>query len=347
MGHSNPTILEAVRNQQSTLVHGLGDLNAHPLRVELAERLGSLSPIPDPIVYFAVSGSDAVEIAIKTALLNSKGSGLVAFEEAYHGSTLGALAATGRTSFRSPFTSLLPKVNFLPFGVDPKELSRFFDSNRGIAALIVEPIQGRAGVKIPPQGWLQAITQTAHHHGVLVIFDEILTGGSRTGPFFSCQENSIQPDLLCCGKAISGGYPIAATIGRKTLMDAWPNTGEAIHTATFLAHPVACAASLAALDLLTTPDLTAHRQTISRLLATTLNSLSEKSTDVLEVRGKGLLYGVELKTPGAAVTWTRRARNRGILTLPSGPLGQVIELLPAFTIDPDQLLDALHRLFPG
>ncbi|MBZ0114699.1 MAG: aspartate aminotransferase family protein, partial [Thermoanaerobaculia bacterium] len=345
LGHRWPAIEAAVEEQSRQLVHCLGDLNGHPARVKLAEVLTTLAPMPEAQAYFAISGSDAVEIALKTALLSTGRSGILAFDGGYHGSTLGALAATGRPSFRQPFLPQLnPSVRHLPFGVASSTLREVLTRHSDIGAVIVEPIQGRAGVKLPPRGWLAELSQVAREQGALLIFDEILTGGGRTGPFFACEAEGVRPDLLCCGKAISGGYPIAAVLASRSVLAAWPDDGEALHTATFLAHPVACAAALAAIGSLQNPAVRATAGDRTDLLSCRLGDSIGAHPEIVAIRGRGLLWGIELSTPGAAVTWAQAARNRGVLVLPSGAAGNVLELLPPFTISRPQLEDALDRL---
>jgi acetylornithine/succinyldiaminopimelate/putrescine aminotransferase len=177
----------------------------------------------------------------------------------------------------------------------------------------------------------------------------VLTGGGRTGgPLFACAAERVEPDLLACGKALAGGLPFAALLGRRELLAAWPGGGEALHTATFLAHPLACAAALATLRVL---ELPAHRRRAAALAAALAAGLAPFAAlpGVRAVRGRGLLWGVELGANGAAVEWSRRAAREGVLALPAGEQGRVLELLPAAVTTPRQLaaaLDGLRRALP-
>src|SRR6185503_15182966 len=180
-------------------------------------------------------------------------------------------------------------------------------------------------------------------HGALLVVDEILTGGGRTGPFFACTDEGVEPDLLCCGKALAGGLPFASVLGRRSLLAAWPADGEALHTATFLAHPLACAAALATLRLLDDPDFVARAATLVAELTTALPALAALPR-VRAVRGRGLLWGVELDEPNAAVRWSRRALAAGVLALPAGARGEVLELLPPAVLTQRQLAVALAGL---
>jgi len=343
IGHRHPHVLNAVRRQAERLVHGLGDVHAHPARVALAAALSAHAPFDDAAVYFAASGSDAVEVALKTALLARRRGGVLAFTGGYHGLTLGALAAGGRAAFREPFAAHLhPHVRHLPFGCSGLELERILRGG-DIACVVVEPIQGRAGVVLPPSGWLQEVAARARLHGALVVVDEILTGGGRTGPFFAVEAEDVVPDLLCCGKAIGGGLPFAAVLATRDLFAAWPAGGEALHTATFLAHPLACAAALASLRVLGHPAFRARAEALGAALVAELPALRERP-GVTAVRGRGLLWGIEVAAPDGAVAWARRALGAGVLALPAGGDGRVLELLPPAVLHDRQRAVALAAL---
>ena len=343
IGHRHPAVVRALRHQGRRLVHGLGDLHAHPARVDLARELSRRAPFPDAQVYFAVSGSDAVEIALKTAVLATGRSGIVAFEHGYHGLTLGALAATGMPRFRRPFAAHLhPRVEWLPWGKPPtlRELPA-----GALAAVLVEPIQGRGGVRVPPAGWLPTVARFAAQHGALLVLDEILTGGGRTGSFWAVEQEGVAADLVCAGKALGGGLPLGLVLGRRDVLACWPDDAEPLHTGTFVAHPLACAAALAALPVL--DDLVAAPQTraVSALLESGLERLARRfPARVLGVRGRGHLWGLVLQRPGAAVELAARALGHGLILLPAGPEAEVLELLPPLVLTPRQASAALEVL---
>jgi acetylornithine/succinyldiaminopimelate/putrescine aminotransferase len=347
VGHRHPAVVAAVRRQAARLLHGLGDVHAHPARVALAAALVARAPMPDAAVYFAASGSDAVEVALKTALLASRRPGVLAFAGGYHGLTLGALAAGGRDAFRTPFAAHLhAHVQHLPFGCSARAIEERFASG-AVGCAIVEPVQGRAGVVLPPAGWLGELAAIARRHGALLVLDEILTGGGRTGPFFACTAEGVEPDLLCCGKALGGGLPFAAVLGRREVLAAWPAEGEALHTATFLAHPLACAAALATLRVLDDPDFVARAAALAAAIATGIEALAALPA-VRAVRGRGLLWGIELRdeapSAGGAAAWARRALGAGVLALPAGGRGEVLELLPPAALTRRQLAVAIAGL---
>jgi 4-aminobutyrate aminotransferase-like enzyme len=344
IGHRHPAVVAAIVEQAGRLVHGLGDVHAHPPRVELARRLCELAPVDDPRVYFAVSGSDAVEIALKSALLANGRSGVLAFEPAYHGLSLGALSVTSRPAFRQPFDQRLrPTVERLPFGWPVADVEELLDRAR-VGCVILEPIVGREGVLLPPAGWLAALASACRERQVVLIADEIFTGFGRTGERFAVDASDVRPDLLCCGKALGGGLPIAAVVGRGELLERWEHAGEARHTGTFVAHPLACAAALATLTVLEEEALAQRARRLGEGLATRLESWPERFADLSEVRGRGLLWGFELESAAAAKRLAGRAQERGILLLTGGPEGRVAQIAPPLTIDEALLETALDLL---
>lgn len=346
VGHAHPRVVAAVREQAGVLLHGLGDVHAHPLRVALAERLVRLAPVDDPQVFFSISGAEAVEIALKTALAATGRPGILAFEPAYHGTTLGALAVTSRAEFRAPFAAHLhAHVHRLPFGCDPDRAAALF-RGEALGAVLVEPIVGREGVLLPPPGWLAALAGLCRRAGVPLIADEIFTGFGRTGTLFAVdgeEGEGVRPDLLCCGKALGGGLPLAAVLGRRDLFRCWETAGEARHTATFLANPLSCAAALAVLDVLEEERLPARAAALGAAVGERLAAL-RGHPGVTGVRGRGLLWGVELATSGLAKGWVAEARARGVLFLAGGPEGRVAQVVPPLTIAEEQLGAALGTL---
>ena len=343
VGHRHPRVVEAVRHQADLLLHGLGDVHAHPARVELAQRLRELSPIPDAQVYFAISGADAVEIALKTAVLSTGRSEVLAFESAYHGLTLGALSVTSRDEFRAPFEQLLrPGIHRLERDCPREQLEALLDQNRSIGAAIVEPIAGREGLLFPRPGWLRELSEVCRDRGVLVIADEIFTGFARTGSLFAAQQEEADIDLLCCGKALAGGLPIGAVLGRRSIMKAWDGEGEALHTATFLANPPACAAALAVLQALQDEDLCQRATELGAGVGERLRSWAA-DPGVLDIRGRGLLWAVEMKGNLAAHI-ADEALREGVLVLPSGPGGRVLQICPPLSITRAQLEESLTIL---
>lgn len=345
IGHRDPRVVAAVRRQSARLLHGLGDVAGHGLRVELARRLCGLAPVDDAQVYFAISGSDAVEIAVKTAILATGKPGLLAFEPAYHGQSFGALAASSRPGFRQPFEShLQPFVRRLPFACSTEQIADLLAQDRRIGCVLIEPIVGREGVLVPPAGWLRTLAEICAKNGALLAVDEVLTGFYRTGPRFAVDAEETRPDLLCCGKALAGGLPIAAVVGRRELMAAWESPGEARHTATFVAHPLACAAALACLDVLESDDFQHAAAATATYLETRLSTWSGRFSILAQARGRGGLWGLELGSPQLAAALALRARNAGVLLLAGGGDGKVAQLAPPLDIALRQLTVSLDIL---
>ena len=344
IGHRHPHVVAAVAEQAERLLHGLGDVAAHPARIALAERLAALAPVDEPRVHFAVSGADAVEIALKTALAATGRPGVLAFDPGYHGTTLGALAASSRDGFRRPFADHLhPNVTRLPFGAPVETIAPLL-APRAFGAVIVEPVVGREGVRVPPAGWLAALARAARASGTLFVADEVFTGFGRTGRLFAVEHDGVRPDLLCCGKALGGGLPIAAVVGERRHLEVWRTPGEALHTATFVAHPLACAAALAALAVLAGERLVERSARLGAGLGARLAELAARSPAIREHRGVGLLHALELADAGLARAFARAARRRGLLLLVGGPEGRVAQLAPPLGIAEAQLEIALRLL---
>lgn len=347
-GHGHPRVVSAVRAQAGRLVHGMGDVHPPALKVELLERLAALTPWAETRGVLASTGSEAVEIALKTALLATGRPGILAFEGGYHGLTLGALATTARTDFREPFRArLYGGVARAPFPV-ADDISPALDAVEAvlregapggdpIGAVIVEPVQGRAGVRIPPPGFLEAVGEVARAHGALVVADEVFTGAGRCGAPLASTRLGLVPDLVCLGKSLGGGMPLSVCLGRREVMDAWPpSEGEAIHTSTFLGHPAACAAALVMLDLLE-EGLAGAAEDVGTALLAGLGQGLEGAAGVKDVRGLGGLVGIELDGEGAAAAAADRALARGVIVLPAGERGEVVELAPSAFLTPHQM----------
>ncbi len=352
-GHRHPLVVERIRGQAERLVHGMGDIHPPAVKVEFLEALTALMPWPEARGILGLSGSDAVEAALKTAQLATGRPGVIAFEGGYHGLTLGALATTDREHFREPFIRRLTgHVHFVPFPstAEGEEVLERVDGllarERPFAtgAVIVEPIQGRAGVRVPPRGFLAELAAIAKSRGALLIADEIFTGMGRTGALLASDHDPVVPDLICLGKALGGGMPLSACMGSAQVMDAWPpSSGEAIHTSTFLGHPVSCSAGLGFLAALRSEELVARAARLGALAVDHLEAALGGCDAVVEIRGRGLMLGVELRGRGAKRA-VRRALQRGLILLPAGDDGQVVELTPPATLAPDELEEGLEIL---
>jgi len=352
VGHAHPEVVAAITDQARDLLHGMGDVHPPRVKVELLEKLASLYPRGDaaeapPIRgVLSSSGSDAVETALKTAMLATGKAGILAFEGAYHGLSFGALDTTWRTDFREPFSERLPgRTRFARFD-DLQDVQRHAaEAGEQIGAVLVEPIQGRGGERVPQLGFLSGLRRICDERGWLLIADEIYTGLGRTGATFACDHEAVVPDLLCIGKGLASGMPLSACLGRAAVFEAWPESrGEALHTQTFLGHPASCAAAPASRRVSEQEGLSERAASLgSEALERLTNSLTS-SPHVKEVRGRGLMIGIECMTAPTAHTVTASLLERGYVLLPSGEGGRVLSLTPPLTIGRDALLAAIDEI---
>lgn len=368
-GHSNGAVAGAIGRQAARLTHAMGDVHPAEAKVELLERLASLAPGELGVAILAANGGDAVEAALKTAVMATGRPGVLAFRGGYHGLGYGALGVTGIERFRSPFArQLYSGVRFATFPVDPGADHPEGASGRGgaeateesldevrrrilespstgdpIGAVIVEPIQGRAGIRVPPTGFLRGLRDLCGELGVLLILDEVYTGFGRTGRWFACQHEEVVPDLLVVGKSLAGGLPLSAVLGSPAVMAAWPaSTGEAIHTSTFLGNPVSCAAALAQLREIEERGLVPRAVELGDRLSSVLDRWVRERPWAVSHRGRGLMRALSLAGPDAgrrAVATVDAALRRGVLLLPEG---DALAFTPPLVITEAQLDHALE-----
>ncbi|HEX7120704.1 MAG TPA: aspartate aminotransferase family protein [Longimicrobiales bacterium] len=363
-GHGNARVAEAVGRQAALLAHAMGDVYPAEIKVRLLERLAALAPDPLGVCVLGSAGSEAVEAALKTAILYTGRPGVIAFTGGYHGLTYGSLAATWRPEFRDPFRQqIFSGVRFAPYPYayrwtepgDPVDGSltavrRLVESAARtatpIGAVVVEPVQGRGGIVVPPPGFLPALRELCDEYGLVLVFDEVYTGFGRTGAWFACEHEAVVPDILTVGKALTGMLPLSAAIGSPEVMAAWPpSTGEAIHTSTFLGNPIACAAALAQIDEIASRGLVERAASLGRRLRERLEGWRERYRSVGDVRGVGLLQGVELVEAGPdrrpaterAGRVVRDALRAGVILLAEGPAANVLAFVPPLVITERQL----------
>lgn len=367
LGHRDPSVARALREQAARLVHGMGDVHPPTKKLELLEQLAEMAPWEDARVVLANTGSEAVEIALKTAQLASGRPGIIAFGGGYHGLTLGPLAVTERAHFRRPFAQrLYGGVAFAAFP-DPLRdaepdgagslhqvaelLRRGAPNGDEIGTIIIEPVQARAGARVPPQGFMRRLSELAKEGDVLVVADEIMTGLGRCGSLFASTRVGLSPDLVCVGKALGGGLPISACLAPREIMNAWPTSGgEAVHTSTFLGHPLACATACAVLDAMKRESVPEEAERRGAELLEALRGRLGGLTPIGEVRGLGLLLGIELAgadlspAAGSGVRVAEAALQRGVLVLAAGDHGSVVELTPSVSLTTEQAKHAIDVL---
>ncbi len=403
-GHTRPEVRDALTAQAADLMHAMGDVHPTAVKAEVCARLSAMTferwGAGAGKVILGNSGFEAIEAALKTSLLHSGKPGVIAFRGAYHGLGLGALATGGIPFFRDPFRSQLkdlaailpyPGCYRCPFGacegyrIEGRDFPNCSTAcieklhaelektlrQREIGAILVEPIQGRGGCVVPPRDFLRLLRHVCDERKILLIADEIFTGFNRTGALFACEHSGVVPDIICLGKALTGGFPLSACVGRADVMDAWPvSSGEALHTSTFLGNPLGCAMALASMELHSDPGLAKQVREKGAKMKSALQSI--RSPHIGNVRGAGLMLGVELVEPGSPVTTEKlkprdaqlnqfdesvlkpvdfgprpatslatslikRALHDGLVLLADSPSGNVLSFTPPFSISEDEI----------
>jgi putrescine aminotransferase len=341
LGHRHPRVVAAVREQLDRMALS-GRTMFNPLMGRLAKRLAELTPGDLTFSFFCNSGAEAVEGALKLARAATGRATFVSTGGAFHGKTFGALSVSGRDAFRTPFAPLLPDVRQVGFG-DAAALRAAVDA--GVAAVIVEPIQGEGGVNVPPDGYLREVRAICDGVGAVMIADEVQTGLGRCGARFACDREGVVPDVMALAKGLSGGVmPIGAYVARPAVWNAAYAKAPLLHTSTFGGSELACAAALAALDVLVDDDL-AERARVrgDQLLAGARAVMRRHPAVIADVRGAGLLVGVELRDEGYGGAIIPELLKRGVTAAWTLNAQRVIRLEPPLIVraaEIDVALDA-------
>ncbi len=330
LGHNHPHVTEAITRQASTLVNCHQSF-ANDVRVELLEKLISIAPAGLNHVFLSNSGTEAVEAALKFAWITSGRTKIVAAKRGYHGRTMGSLAATAEKKYREPFEAELAEATHVSYG-NVDELAEAVDEQT--AAVVLEPIQGEGGIYVPADDYLQSVREIVTSKGALLILDEVQTG-FRTGAYFACQHVGVVPDLLATSKGLGNGVPIGATFMSARIAEQL--TGG-VHGTTFGGNPLACAAALATMTALATDKLIDHSAEVGAYLVDQIRGLNHPK--IRDVRGKGMMIGVELKM--RATPALRGLQERGVLALMAGSL--VLRFLPPLILTKDQADVAVQTL---
>ena len=304
-GHGHPSIIGALKNQIDKHLHVMvyGELRQESQDLA-AKTLCSLLPEKLDSVYFVNSGAEAVDGALKLARSTTARSKIMSVSGGYHGNTFGALSVSSSAARKAPFEPLLPDVHFMPWN----DMESLDDIDGSCAAVIVETIQGDAGVRIPSQAWLSGLRKKCDETGALLILDEIQCGMGRTGRFFAFEHYGIEPDILCLGKALGGGLPMGAFVSSRSRMRKLASTPELSHITTFGGHPIPCASSAAALRLLQSLDFREIEKNAKRF-----HDQIAPHEAVLEVRRIGTYIAVELKDAAAVAFCVEHALSNGLL----------------------------------
>jgi 4-aminobutyrate aminotransferase len=344
-GHSHPAVVGAIKEQAADLIHFSASDFYLPIYAEVCHELARIAPIDGAVrAYLGNSGTEVVEAAIKLARLATKRPYIVAFLGAFHGRTYGSVSLTAsKAKYHAGFGPLLPGIFHAPFGrvddlrwFDEVLFDRLAPANE-VAAIIVEPIQGEGGYIVPENGFLEGLRDICDRHGILLIADEIQSGAGRTGKMWAVDHWNVRPDVVLSAKGIASGMPLGALMARADLLESW---GPGAHGSTYGGNPVACAAALATIQLLEGGLVDNARQRGEQAMLG-LRPLAQRHPRLIrDVRGKGLMIGVEFDTPDHAEEVQWAAFQRGLLVLECGRSS--VRLSPALTVSRDEMATALE-----
>ncbi len=310
MGHSHPKITEAIQGEAGKLIH-VSNWYYNEKQGALAKKLAGIAPHGMARVFFCNSGAEANEAAIKLARKSTGKKGIIACAGAFHGRTVGSLSLTWKKDYKEPFEPLMPGVSHVPFG-DADAIRKAISQDT--AAVWLEPVQGEGGVIIPPAGYLKEVREICDSKGVLLVADEVQTGIGRTGKMFASGHEGVAPDIMCLAKALANGLPIGAVLANEEVSQAF---SYGTHGSTFAGGPLVCAAGLATLDALEKEKAVSNSQTVGAYLLDNLKSLLAGNPAVKDIRGKGLLIGVELdESKAKARAICEKMISKGVLATP-------------------------------
>jgi LysW-gamma-L-lysine/LysW-L-ornithine aminotransferase len=333
LGHCHPKIVEAIKVQAEQLIT-CHSCYYNDKRAEFIQKLVKITPKGLDKAFLSNSGAESVECAIKLARKATGKTEIIALMGGYHGKTMGALSATWDKKYRDPFNPLIPDVKHVGPDNSAKVGEAITDKT---AAVLMEPIRGEGGIRFPPDNYLQEVREICNRRGVLLIFDEVQTSFGRTGKLFGCENWGVTPDIICLAKPFAGGLPIGITVAKENIMSAF-KVGE--HSTTFSGSPLVCAAGCAAIDALVEEKLADKAASNGKYFKTQLEGLAEKHKIIKEVRGLGLMLGIELRYDVYGVI--AKTRNRGVLVIDAGRT--VVRLLPPLVITKPQIDRAVKAL---
>lgn len=335
LGHRHPKVIEAVKRQLDRMPLS-GKAFFNEATADLAEKLAEIAPPGLKMTFFSNSGAEAVEAALKFAKGATGRPKIVSTIGSFHGKTLGCLSTTGREKYRKPFEPLMPGPVFVEYG-DAEAIVAEIDSET--ACVIVEPVQGEGGINIPPEGYLRAIRRACSDHGALMIADEVQTGLGRTGKMFACEHDGVSPDIMPLAKCLGGGVmPIGATVGTPEVWESIYGVNPLSHTSTFGGNPLACAAGLAAVEVIESEGLIERSAAIGAKLKEGLQEVQARHHDLIkEVRGIGLMVGVEFRYDEIGELTIAQMLKRGMCAAYTLNNARVIRFEPPLIINEDQI----------
>lgn len=362
-GHCHPTVVAAAREQIGRLIHGQINVVFHRPMLDLVDRLLQVVPSPLDSFFFANSGAEAVEAALKLARRATGKPGVIVFQGGFHGRTVATMSlTTSKAVYRSGYQPLMAGVVVAPYpysfryGWSPEEASRFclrelrhvlvsHTSSEETAAMLVEPILGEGGYVVPPQSFLEGVQDICREFGILLILDEIQTGFGRTGRFFALEHWGLQPDILVMAKGLASGFPLSAIASTAKLMSSWP---AGSHGGTYGGNAVSCAAAAATIDVIRKEGLVDRAVQMGEHLRQRLSSLKARFPEIGEIRGHGLMLAAEFGRPGyepdraSAKAVQKACIERGLLLLTCGPYDNVIRWIPPLVVTETQIDEAIE-----
>ncbi|WP_270584053.1 putrescine aminotransferase [Bacillus smithii] len=345
VGHRNPKVIKAVTDQLKRQALHSQDL-LDPLRAVLAKILADITPGDLKYSFFTNSGTESVEAALKLAKMYSERSTFISTTRAFHGKSLGSLSGTAKGVFRKPFLPLIPGFRHVPFG-DIDMMRKTFETCRlvgeDVAAVILEPIQGEGGIILPPEGYLKQVRELCDQYGALLIFDEVQTGMGRTGKMFAAELYDVVPDILCLAKAFGGGVmPAGAVVAKEKVFKSWfPN--PFMHTTTFGGNPLACAAAIATIDILLEEKLPERAAEVGKYFLQGLKDAAKGHEDkVLEIRGIGLMIGIEFHKDEVGYEVSKAMFDKGILVAGTLVNSKTIRIEPPLTISYEEVNEVIR-----
>jgi LysW-gamma-L-lysine/LysW-L-ornithine aminotransferase len=333
LGHCHPKVVEAIKTQAEQLIT-CHSCYYNDKRAEYTDKLVKIMPQGLNKMFFSNSGAESVECAMKLARKATGKTEIIAVMGSYHGKTMGALSATWDKKYREPFMPLIPDIKHVAPDVSTKIGEAITDKT---AAVLLEPIRGEGGIRVPPDGYLQEVREICNRRGVLLMFDEVQTSFGRTGKVFGGENWDVTPDVMCLAKPFAGGLPIGITVAKENVMSMF-KVGE--HSTTFSGSPLVCAAGCAAVDVLFEEKLSDKAASNGKYFKTQLEGLAEKHKIIKEVRGLGLMLGMELRFDVYGVL--KKALDRGVLVIDAGRT--VVRLLPPLVINKPQIDRAITAL---
>ena len=369
LGHCHPNVVRAAVEQTEKIIHSCGAVVHFEVNVQLAEKLVEITPLTVDMCFFANSGAEAVEGALKLARYVSRRPTIIAYTGGFHGRTYGAISVTSsRGHYRAGYQPLMPGVYMAPYpycfrcplghkrescSLECMSYLRFMLNTvapaEDVAAILIEPVLGEGGYAPPPVEYLQELRQLCDQHGILLIFDEVQTGFGRTGEMFAAQVYGIDPDIMTVAKGIAAGFPLSALIASSQLMSKWP---AGVHGSTFGGNPVSCAAALASIRTIQEEELLENVCARGAQLKNRLNDMKDSIPGIGDVRGVGVMIGIEMvKDDGspdkeAVIQAREKCLEDGLILLSCGTAENVIRLIPPLNVsanEVDEALDIIER----